>query len=108
MSKKRYTRVGVEYTPVTRRELLAAVAPGGRTSRAIGDELWPHLLHRGSPHGGPSAGAVAAAFQLHKLAHQGLVRGDYATHHRGPCQWYLTRAGRDWLQTAAATKSPGP
>lgn len=102
MNKTRYTRVGVAYTPVTRQALLAAVATGGRTSRDIGDELWPHLLGRGSSHGGPASSAVAAAFQLHKLAHQGLVRAEHDSDRAGPARWYLTMAGRQWLSTQPA------
>lgn len=99
MNKPRYTRVGVAYTPVTRHQLLSAAQEGGRTSLAIGEELWPHLVGRGSSHGGPAASAVAAAFQLHKLAHQGLVYSRTDTYRPGPCTWYLTKAGREWLET---------
>jgi hypothetical protein len=74
---KKHNSYGREYSPVKAIDILRALDGGPKTAEQVGEELWPHLLGRGSSRGGPSACNYTAACQLGRLRAKGLTQWNY-------------------------------
>ena len=98
MAKTKHNRLGAEYQPVKALDILRALKDGAKSAHDLGEELWPHLIGRGSTRGGPSGCNYTASCQLGRLKKKGWV--DQYTYIVGECRndWYLTGEGHEELE----------
>lgn len=89
-------------SPATRRILQAVVDLGDNAYPSdVGGLLYPELSGRSIQGGGPSRGAVAAAWQLGRLRKRGLV--EVMRKSRGHQIYYVTAAGQEAMVSTPAT-----